>query len=159
LGALQLSTRLVMAPMTRSFSPRGVPNSNVIEYYRRRSAAGVGLIITEATYIPHPSAHSYAAVPRFYGDDALAGWRKVAEAVHAEGGKIMPQLWHTGSFRELGMAPDPSVPGFGPSENLNAFESTTHVTKPMSETDIAEVIEAYAKAAVSAKALGFDGVE
>ena len=159
LDGLALPNRVVMAPMSRYFCPDEVPHQGVADYYARRAQHGVGLIITEATYIPHPSAHSYAAVPRFYGEDALAGWRKVVEAVHAAGGKIMPQLWHTGSFRELGMAPDPSVPGFGPSENLNAFENTAHVTKPMSEADIAEVIAAYARAAASAKALGFDGVE
>jgi 2,4-dienoyl-CoA reductase-like NADH-dependent reductase (Old Yellow Enzyme family) len=158
-GGLALPNRVVMAPMSRYFCPDEVPHQGVADYYARRARHGVGLIITEATYIPHASAHSYAAVPKFYGEDALAGWKQVADAVHAEGGKIMPQLWHTGSFREIGMAPDPAVPGFGPSENFNAFENTTHVTKPMTEADIAEVIEAYAKAAASAKALGFDGVE
>ena len=102
LGNLELPTRVVMAPMTRSFSPGGVPNSKVIEYYRRRAAAGVGLIITEGTTVNHPAANGYPNVPRFYNEDALAGWKKVVDAVHAEGGRIVPQLWHVGNVRKLG---------------------------------------------------------
>ena len=158
-GPLSLANRVVMAPMSRYFCPDEVPHQGLVDYYARRARHGVGLVISEATYIPHPSAHSYQAVPRFYGEDALAGWKTVVDAVHAAGGKMFPQLWHTGSFREVGMAPDPGVPGFGPSENLNAFENTTHVTKPMTEEDIADVIDAYAVAAASAQSLGFDGVE
>lgn len=148
-----------MAPMSRYFCPDEVPHQAMVDYYARRARHGVGLIISEATYIPHASAHAYEAVPRFYGHDALAGWKCVVDAVHAAGGKMFPQLWHTGSFREIGMKPDPAVPGFGPSENLNAFENTTHVTKPMTEEDIADVIAAYATAAGSARSIGFDGVE
>jgi 2,4-dienoyl-CoA reductase-like NADH-dependent reductase (Old Yellow Enzyme family) len=98
-------------------------------------------------------------VPRFYTDASLQGWKRVIDAVHGEGGRMFPQLWHTGSFRELGMKPDPTVPGFDASENINTFEHATHRTKPMTEADIAEVVDAYAKAARSAQALGFDGVE
>lgn len=159
IGPLTLANRIVMAPMSRYFCPDEVPHQGVIDYYARRARGGCGLILTEATYIGHASAHSYANVPRFYGEAPLAGWKKVVDAVHAEGGRIMPQLWHTGSFREVGMAPDPDVPGFGPSENLNAFENTTHVTRPMTESDIADVIAAYAQAAHDAQRLGFDGVE
>lgn len=159
IGALELANRIVMAPMSRYFCPDEIPHDGVVEYYRRRAAGGVGLIISEATYIPHPSAHAYENVPVMYGDAALSGWKKVIDAVHGVGGRMFPQLWHTGSFRELGMRPDPSVPGFDASENLNSFENTTHRTKPMTETDIAEVIAAYAKAAKSAQDLGFDGVE
>ena len=86
LGNLELPTRVVMAPMTRSFSPGGVPNAKVIEYYRRRAAAGVGLIVTEGTTVGHKAANGYPNVPRFYGEDALAGWKQVVDAVHAEGG-------------------------------------------------------------------------
>ena len=72
---LHLANRMVMAPMTRSFSPGGVPNSKVIEYYRRRAAAGVGLIVTEGTTVGHKASNGYPNVPRFYGGDALAGWK------------------------------------------------------------------------------------
>lgn len=159
IGQLSLANRVVMAPMSRYFCPDEIPHDGVVEYYRRRAAAGVGLIISEATYVPHASAHSYRNVPIFYSEASLAGWKRVIDAVHAEGGKMFPQLWHTGSFRQIGMHPDPAVPGFDASENLNTFEHTTHRTKPMTERDIAEVVEAYAAAAASAKTLGFDGVE
>lgn len=123
LGALELPTRVVMAPMTRSFSPGGVPNSKVIEYYRRRAAAGVGLIITEGTTVDHVASNGYPNVPQFFGEAPLAGWKKVVDAVHAEGGKIVPQLWHVGSVRRIGTEPDASVPGYGPSENSRTVRS------------------------------------
>ena len=156
LGNLELPTRVVMAPMTRSFSPGGVPNSKVIEYYRRRAAAGVGLIVTEGTTVGHKAANGYPNVPRFYGEDALAGWQKVVEAVHAEGGKIVPQLWHVGNVRKLGTEPDASVPGYGPSEKIKDGKVVVH---GMSQDDINEVIAAFAQAAKDAQAIGMDGVE
>jgi len=156
LGNLELPTRVVMAPMTRSFSPGGVPNAKVIEYYRRRAAAGVGLIVTEGTTVGHKAANGYPNVPRFYGEDALAGWKQVVEAVHAEGGKIVPQLWHVGNVRRLGTEPDASVPGYGPMEKLKDGEVVVH---GMTQADIDEVIAAFAQAARDAKAIGMDGVE
>lgn len=156
LGALELPTRVVMAPMTRSFSPGGVPNAKVVEYYRRRAAAGVGLIVTEGTTVGHKAANGYPNVPRFYGEDALAGWQKVVEAVHGEGGKIVPQLWHVGNVRKLGTEPDASVPGYGPSEKLKDGQVVVH---GMSKDDIREVIAAFAQAARDAQAIGMDGVE
>ncbi|WAJ36644.1 NADH:flavin oxidoreductase [Pseudomonas sp. GOM7] len=156
LGKLELPTRVVMAPMTRSFSPGGVPNAKVVEYYRRRAAAGVGLIVTEGTTVDHKAANGYPNVPRFYGEDALAGWKQVVEAVHAEGGKIVPQLWHVGNVRRLGTEPDASVPGYGPMEKLKDGQVVVH---GMTQADIDEVIAAFAKAARDAQAIGMDGVE
>ena len=156
LGAWQLPNRIVMAPMTRAQSPGGVPGPKVVEYYRKRAAGGVGLIITEGTTIDHPAANGYPQVPRFYGEEALAGWRKVVEAVHREGGQIIPQLWHVGSVRRLGTEPDPSVPGFGPMDKLKDGKTLVH---GMSEADIAQVVAAYAQAARDAQAIGMDGVE
>ncbi|MFC5699114.1 NADH:flavin oxidoreductase [Pseudomonas sp. GCM10022186] len=156
LGALELPTRVVMAPMTRSFSPGGVPNAKVVEYYRRRAAAGVGLIITEGTTIGHKAANGYPHVPRFFGEDALAGWKEVVDAVHAEGGRIVPQLWHVGNVRRLGTEPDASVPGYGPMEKLKDGQVAVH---GMTREDIQEVVAAYAQAARDAKAIGMDGVE
>ncbi|MBH2034747.1 MAG: NADH:flavin oxidoreductase [Pseudomonadales bacterium] len=156
LGNLELPTRVVMAPMTRSFSPGGVPNSKVIEYYRRRAAAGVGLIITEGTTVNHPAANGYPNVPRFYGEDALAGWKKVVDAVHAEGGRIVPQLWHVGNVRKLGTEPDGDVPGYGPMEKLKDGKEVVH---GMTQADIDNVIAAFAQAARDAQSIGMDGVE
>lgn len=156
LGNLELPTRVVMAPMTRSFSPGGVPNAKVVEYYRRRAAAGVGLIVTEGTTVGHKAANGYPHVPRFYGEDALAGWKEVVDAVHAEGGKIVPQLWHVGNVRKAGTEPDASVPGFGPSEKIKEGNVVVH---GMTKQDIEDVIAAFAQAARDAKAIGMDGVE
>src|ERR1700676_2096936 len=86
--SLTLPNRIVMAPMTRSFSPDGVPGPDVAAYYRRRAEGGVGLIVTEGTYIPHPGSGFDARVPHLYGQESLAGWRRVVEEVHAAGGRI-----------------------------------------------------------------------
>ncbi|MET1076897.1 MAG: NADH:flavin oxidoreductase [Pseudomonas sp.] len=156
LGTLELPTRVVMAPMTRSFSPGGVPNAQVVEYYRRRAAGGVGLIVSEGTTVGHPAANGYPNVPRFHGEDALAGWKQVVEAVHGVGGKIVPQLWHVGNVRKLGTEPDASVPGYGPSEKIKDGVQVVH---GMDQQDIDEVIAAFAQAARDAQAIGMDGVE
>jgi 2,4-dienoyl-CoA reductase-like NADH-dependent reductase (Old Yellow Enzyme family) len=153
---LELPTRLVMAPMTRSFSPGGVPTADVAEYYRRRAAAGVGLIITEGTTVNHPAANGYAAVPRFYGEDALAGWKQVVDAVHAAGGKIAPQLWHVGNVRRAGVEPIPEVPGYGPMEKVKEGQVVVH---GMTKQDIQDVIAAFAQAARDAQSIGMDAVE
>src|SRR5882724_9478699 len=100
IGRLELKNRIVMAPMTRAMSPKGIPGIDVAKYYRRRAEGGTGLIITEGTFIPHWSAGHDENAPRFYGDDALAGWKHVVEEVHAAGGKIFPQLWHVGLVRK-----------------------------------------------------------
>ncbi|MEV4124385.1 NADH:flavin oxidoreductase [Nocardia sp. NPDC049707] len=156
LGSLTLPNRVVMAPMTREFSPAGVPGDDVAQYYARRAAAGVGLIITEGTYIGHDSAGSSARVPHFYGDEALAGWSAVAEAVHRSGGRIMPQLWHVGMDRAIGNPPVPAAPRIGPS---GIALDGTNSGLAMTQADIDNVVAAYATAAARAEALGFDGVE
>ncbi len=99
-GPLELKNRIVMAPMTRAMSPGGVPGENVAQYYRRRAAGGAGLIVTEGTFIPHRSSGHDQNAPRFYGDDALAGWKRVVDEVHSAGAKIFPQLWHVGLIRK-----------------------------------------------------------
>ncbi|MCG6964475.1 MAG: NADH:flavin oxidoreductase [Acidobacteria bacterium] len=159
-GAATLPSRIVMAPMTRSKSPGGVPTAKVAAYYRRRAEGGVGLIITEGTVIEHKASNGYPDVPRMYGADALAGWKRVVDEVHEAGGVIIPQLWHVGSYRKRGTPPDPDVPGYGPS----AVPHPAHGDDPelpvaMSLQDIAEVVGAFAAAAGNARELGFDGVE
>ncbi|MFO0692206.1 MAG: NADH:flavin oxidoreductase [Polyangiales bacterium] len=159
-GALALPNRLVMAPMTRNFSPGGVPGENVVAYYRARAKHGTGLLVTEGVLVPHPAANGYKRVPRMYGDEALAGWRRVVEAVHAEGASIVPQLWHVGSIRRSGTEPDPSVPPVAPSAIAHPFyEGKGEVPHALSRAEIAEVVEAYAVAAENALRVGFDGVE
>ncbi|WNQ11967.1 NADH:flavin oxidoreductase [Paenibacillus aurantius] len=156
IGPLQLANRLVMAPMTRGFSPQGVPGEDVAAYYARRARHGTGLIITEGTLINDPAAGSGATLPSFYGEAALAGWRNVARAVHEAGGRIMPQLWHVGMARKAGDSPNPEEPPVGPSGLSLDGEQ---VTEPLSTARIEALIEAYGQAAADAKAAGFDGIE
>jgi len=105
IGRLTLPNRIVMAPMTRNFSPDGVPGDDVAAYYRRRAEHGVGLIVTEGTVIDHQASTDSLRVPRFFGEAALAGWRRVVETVHEAGGRIMPQIWHVGMRRAPGTGP------------------------------------------------------
>jgi 2,4-dienoyl-CoA reductase-like NADH-dependent reductase (Old Yellow Enzyme family) len=156
LGGLHLANRIVMAPMTRNFSPGNVPGDNVVEYYRRRAAGGVGLIITEGTCIDHIAASGYPDVPYFHGEERLAGWKSVAQAVQSEGGKIAPQLWHCGGMRKAGTAPEGDVPGYTPSGMNVPGKMNRH---QMSQQDIDDVVQAFAQGAAQARALGFDAVE
>lgn len=139
---LNLRNRFVMAPMTRTFAPDGVPTQLVADYYARRAAAGVGLIITEGTVVDRPSSKNQKDIPDFYGQNALNGWGKVVQDVHAAGGKIAPQLWHVGNTP---MGWEASAP----------FESP----ESMSLQDIENTIKAFADAARNAKGLGFDAFE
>ncbi|OME83841.1 12-oxophytodienoate reductase [Paenibacillus pabuli] len=132
LGQLKLSNRIVMAPMTRQFSPEGIPGSNVAGYYRRRAENAVGLIVTEGTIINHPDASNQANVPHFYGEAAMNGWAHVVSEVHEAGGRIIPQIWHMGA-----------------KGHVNDY----------SEAEIATIVQEFAKAASEAKRVGFDGVE
>lgn len=156
LGPLALKNRIVMAPMTRTFSPGNVPNDMNVAYYARRAENEVGLIITEGTCVGHKAANGYPRVPFIYGEAPLAGWKKVVDAVHEKGGKIIPQLWHVGAIRKEGVEPDASVPGHSPSGLVKAGKENGVA---MSKQDIDDVVEAFAQAAEDSKAIGFDGVE
>ncbi|MCX4825836.1 NADH:flavin oxidoreductase [Streptomyces sp. NBC_01142] len=157
LNGLTVPNRIVMAPMTRMFSPGGVPGEDVRSYYARRVAAGVGLIVTEGTYVGHESAGQSDRVPRFHGEEQLAGWAKVAEAVHAAGGAIVPQLWHIGMVRKQGDAPYADAPAVGPSGIR--VDGTENAGRAMTRRDLDDVIGAFAEAAAAAERIGFDGVE
>lgn len=99
LKGLNLPNRVVMAPMTRSFSPGGIPTEDVARYYRRRAEGAVGFIISEGTGVDRPASLNDPNVPRFHGEKELAGWRRVVDEVHAAGGLMAPQLWHVGAVR------------------------------------------------------------
>jgi 2,4-dienoyl-CoA reductase-like NADH-dependent reductase (Old Yellow Enzyme family) len=157
LGGLTVPNRIAMAPMTRAFSPGGIPGADVASYYARRAAAGVGLIVTEGTYVGHESAGQSDTIPRFHGEEQLAGWAKVAEEVHAAGGTIVPQLWHIGMVREQGQPPYADAPAVGPSGLRIGAEEPTG--KAMTQRDLDDVIGAFAEAAAAAERIGFDGVE
>ncbi|MFD7879955.1 NADH:flavin oxidoreductase [Streptomyces sp. NPDC059766] len=157
INGLTVPNRIVMAPMTREFSPGGVPGEDVVSYYARRAAAGVGLIVTEGTYVGHDSAGQSDRVPRFHGEDQLAGWAKVTDAVHAAGGTIVPQLWHIGMVRRAGQPPFADAPPVGPSGLYK--EGAEATGQAMTRQDLDDVVEAFAKAAAEAERIGFDGVE
>ena len=96
-GPLTLRNRVVMAPMTRERANNGIPTPAMAEYYRRRAAGGVGLVLTEGTP-PDLTGAFGSTVPQFYGDEALSGWSTLVNAVHGEGAAIFAQLWHVGAF-------------------------------------------------------------
>jgi 2,4-dienoyl-CoA reductase-like NADH-dependent reductase (Old Yellow Enzyme family) len=141
---VSLPNRIAMAPMTRSFSPGGVPGADVASYYRTRAEGGVGLIITEGVYIPHAQAGFDPKVPHLYGEASLEGWRTVVKEVHAAGGHVFAQLWHVGMQVAGGPAPAEGVHPVGTS---------------MAMEEIEKVIEAFGEAAANAQSVGFDGIE
>ncbi|MBU3005184.1 NADH:flavin oxidoreductase [Paraglaciecola arctica] len=156
LKSLSLKNRIAMAPMTRSFSPDGIPTEDVAGYYRRRAEGGTGLIITEGTTINDPVATMDGKIPQIHGQQPLAGWENVVQQVHAAGGKIMPQLWHVGMARNPSKAPHPELPSVGPSGLLAPGKQ---VSEPLTVAQIHQLIEGFADAAADAKRVGFDGIE
>ncbi|WP_404477188.1 NADH:flavin oxidoreductase [Novosphingobium sp. BL-52-GroH] len=156
IGSLELANRIVMAPMTRSFAPGGVPGDANAAYYRRRAEGGVGLILSEGTVVDRPASRNDPAIPFFHGEAALAGWQGVIDAVHGAGGRMGPQLWHTGAVQSFQSDWVPGAPVESPS-GLDAPGVARGVA--MDEAAIADTIAAFAKAAADAKRLGFDTVE
>lgn len=164
-----LPNRIVMAPMSRYASSGGVPSEDVASYYARRAATGIGLIVTEGVGIGHDVSVDHPGVPHLHGEAPLEGWRKVVEAVHAENGLIWPQLWHQGPMwnvehkggtGEVAMRPSGI---WGPPDGMisisaAARDAAVAQTQAMRDSDIQDVIDAYAAAARSAKLLGFDGI-
>ncbi|HMU13780.1 MAG TPA: NADH:flavin oxidoreductase [Flavobacteriales bacterium] len=156
LRTLTLKNRFVMAPMTRSFSPGGIPGPDVAAYYRRRAEGDVGLILSEGTVIERASSSNDPDVPHFHGEAALHGWKHVIDEVHAAGGRMGPQLWHMGVMPLHKSGWSPPVPFEGPSDRINSEKRNG---RAMSDADIADTIAAFGRAAHHAQALGFDLVE
>jgi len=164
LGGLALRNRVVMAPMTRSRSIGNIPGQNVATHYAQRAEAG--LIITEGTS-PSPDGLGYPRIPGLYSSEQAAGWRRVTDAVHAEGGRIFVQLMHTGrvgvpenlpSGARLRSASAVAAPGqmFTDTKGLLAYPTP----EAMDEAAIEEAIESYVRAArLAVDEAGFDGVE
>lgn len=153
---LALKNRIVMAPMTRSLSPGGVAPPEVADYYARRAAGGVGLILTEATVIDRPSSRNDPNTPAFHGEAALRSWKHIANTVHSAGGVIAPQLWHVGSLSNPAVEWTPPAPPESPSGLARRGRPHGRI---MTEEDIDDTIAAFARAAAVAKGLGFDAVE
>lgn len=154
--SLNLPNRIVMAPMTRSKSPGGVPGEDVADYYARRAAADVGLIVTEGTTVKRGGSSNDPNVPNFYKPDALAGWKRVVEKVHAVNGLIAPQLWHQGMMRKPGTGPEPDAPTDSPS---GITHSGKQVFEAPTSAEVDDMVMAYANAAGEAVRLGFDAIE
>jgi N-ethylmaleimide reductase len=163
-GCLKLANRIVMAPLTRNRAGVGlVPGEFAATYYSQRATAG--LIIAEATQIS-AQAQGYADTPGCYTDDQVAGWRNVTDAVHAKGGKIVVQLWHTGRVSHTSFQKDGEAP-VGPSAiraNTKTFvagQGFVDVSTPraLEIAEIPGIIEDFRFASTRAIEAGFDGVE
>jgi len=161
LGQIEIANRFVMAPLTRNRAPDLVPVDLTVEYYRQRATAG--LIISEGTQIS-PMGQGYAWTPGIYNDAQVAGWRKVTDAVHGAGSKIVAQIWHVGriSVPQLLDGRDPVAPSAISAES-KTFDGTgfvaTTVPHALTQDEIAATVADYRNAAECAKAAGFDGVE
>ena len=169
-----LRNRFVMSPMTRGFSPNGIPGPDVAAYYRRRAEGEVGLIITEGVGVDDPASVGSGSMgetnlPLLHGEAPLAGWKRVVEEVHGAGGVIFPQLWHMGVIRMAGTGPHPQAPSRRPSGIWGPLDAVASMppdyvaqisaeTAPMTEEGITEVIAGYGRSAANARAIGFDGV-
>jgi 2,4-dienoyl-CoA reductase-like NADH-dependent reductase (Old Yellow Enzyme family) len=153
--SLKMKNRIVMAPMTRSFSPGGIVTPEVADYYTRRAEGKVGLIVSEGTGIARSASLNDPGVPRFHGTAELAGWQRVIQQVHAAGGVMAPQLWHVGAA--------PGRSGWVPTGRIDSpsglYAPGKKVGEPMTDADVADTIAAFASAAADAKRLGFDAVE
>jgi N-ethylmaleimide reductase len=168
LGDIAIANHIVMAPLTRNRSPNAVPNELNVEYYRQRATAG--LIITEATAITH-QGQGYADVPGLYTKEALAGWKKVTDAVHAAGGKIVVQMWHVGRISHTTLQPNGGKPVSSTNKraesktylvNADGTGGFADVSEPraLEISEIPGILEDYRKAARAAiDEAGFDGVE
>jgi N-ethylmaleimide reductase len=166
-GDIELANRIVMAPLTRNRSPRATPNDLNVTYYEQRATAG--LLITEGTPITQ-QAQGYADVPGLYSPEAVSGWKKVTDAVHKKGGKIVTQIWHVGRVSHVSLQPNggapvaPSaIPAGGKTYIINpdgsgAFVETS-APRALETAEIAGILEDYRKGARAAIDAGFDGVE
>ena len=165
-GDLHLANRIVMAPLTRNRAPDAIPTPLMAEYYAQRASAG--LLITEATAISH-EAQGYADVPGLYGTEQLDGWKRVTQAVHDAGGKIVTQLWHVGRVSHVELQPHFQKPVAPSAIRANtktvllkdgaAVFVDTSEPRALDAEEIPGIVQAYRHAAMNAISAGFDGVE
>nr|HAQ95346.1 alkene reductase [Afipia sp.] len=163
LGAVTLSNRAVMAPLTRNRAVAGfVPNPLAIEYYGQRASAG--LLITEASQVSQ-QGQGYQDTPGIYTKEQVAGWRKVTDHVHERGGHIYIQLWHVGRISHTTLQENGGAP-VAPSAiraNTKTFVggSFADVSEPraLELGEIPGIIDSFKRASANALEAGFDGVE
>lgn len=163
LGAIEVGNRIAMAPLTRNRAIEGrVPNPLAIQYYEQRASAG--LIIAEATQIS-PLGQGYLDTPGIYSQAQIDAWRKVTDAVHARGGRIVLQLWHVGRISHTSLLPDGEVPVAPSALRANGKTFTAKGFEDVSEPralrldEIPALIQDFRQAARNAITAGFDGVE
>ncbi|WP_112180363.1 NADH:flavin oxidoreductase [Paraliobacillus zengyii] len=165
IGALELSNRSVVSPMTRtSAQPNGLANERMAQYYSRFARGGFSLIITEGTYPDLTHGQAYENQPGIATEEQAGAWKPVVEAVHKEGGKIFLQIQHAGAIVQYNRYTDYSI---APSivkpkgEKLKAHGGSGEylLPKEISKKEIETVIESFANAALRAKNIGFDGIE
>jgi N-ethylmaleimide reductase len=166
-GALHLSNRIVMAPLTRNRAPDAIPTPLMAQYYAQRASAG--LIISEATAISH-QGQGYADVPGLYGTEQLDGWKRVTQAVHERGGRIYCQLWHVGRVSHVDLQPEGQKP-VAPSAiaaktktyliqgGKGGFAPTSE-PRALAQEELPLIVQQFRVAAINAiETAGFDGVE
>ncbi len=170
LGPYSLKNRIVLPPLTRSRSsqPGNIPNDLMATYYRQRT--GAGFMVTEGTQI-EPRGQGYAWTPGIHSAEQILGWRKVTDAVHAEGSTIFAQLWHVGRVSHTSLQPNgeaPVAPSAIPAEGVSVFIETGPGTgalappsmpRALTTAEVKELVQLYAQAARNALDAGFDGVE
>lgn len=151
---LTVKNRFVLAPMSRYKNDDGIPNDDFAEYHRERAAGDLGLTITGATAIDRPAANNHPKLANI-NEASREGWKKTVAAVHDAGGPIVLQLWHAGSLHNV----DPDFKP-GPLESPSGLEAPgKKVGEPMTDSEIADCIDAYVRATVMAEEIGFDSVE
>jgi N-ethylmaleimide reductase len=163
LGSLTLQNRLVMSPMTRNRATGNIPNELMAQYYAQRASAG--LIITEGTS-PSPNGLGYPRIPGIFSAAQVAGWKRVTDAVHAQGAKMFIQFMHCGRIgHALNLPAGARVLGPSAVAAVGDMYTDAEGMKPnatpqaMTEEDIKATIEEFAQSAKNAVAAGFDGVE
>jgi N-ethylmaleimide reductase len=165
IGAIDLSHRVVLAPLTRMRAdlPGNVPNDLMAKYYGQRASRG-GLLITEATFISPAGRGGYAS-PGIFAEAQVAGWRKVTDAVHAKGARILLQLWHAGRQSHVRLQPDGQAP-IAPSAIqaevralLPSGPAIGSMPRAIELSEIPGLVDEFRMGAERAKEAGFDGVE
>ncbi len=162
-GDITTANRIAMAPLTRDRAgPGQVPTSMMATYYEQRASAG--LIITEATQIS-AEGQGYLDTPGIYNAEQVAGWRRITDAVHAQGGKIVVQLWHVGRISHVSLQPNGQPPvsstarrAVGKTFTAQGFEDVSE-PRALRLDELPRIVAEYRKAARNAIDAGFDGVE
>ncbi|MFC4404077.1 NADH:flavin oxidoreductase [Gracilibacillus xinjiangensis] len=165
IGSLELSNRSAVSPMTRtSAQHNGLANERMARYYSRFARGGFSLIITEGTYPDLTHGQAYKNQPGIATDEQAAAWKRVVDAVHKEGGKILLQLQHAGAlvqynhYTDYSIAPSAVKPK-GEKLKDHGGSGEYPLPKEINEKEIETVIESFANAALRAKNVGFDGIE